>query len=120
MSLHHPGKIIAVHTPAAAESADSSVQATLEMWDENVLTLTVEPKIAKGLKAGDTVLVDYSPTSVGKATVQRQMVVKILGKQSAEQIWKVYKGYYDKLRQAKSAKATAAAMQAVQGEEYFG
>jgi hypothetical protein len=121
MSLHHPGRVIAVHAPATAKSADTSVQATLEMWDENVLTLTVEPKIAKDMKAGDTVLVDYSPTSVGRTTVQRQVVVKILPKNTADQIWKIYKDYYDKLRQLKAAKATAAAIQqAAQSAEYFG
>jgi hypothetical protein len=120
MSLHHPGKVVVVHPSTSAKTVDSGIQATLEMWDENVLTLAVEPKIAKDIKAGDTVLVDYSPMLVGKSVVQKQIIVKVLPKNTAEQVWKVYRSYYDKLRQVKAAKATSAAMQPVQSAEYFG
>lgn len=120
MSLHHPGKVLSVHNTGSAKSADSSVQATLEMWDENVLTFTVDSRIAKGVKVGDTVLVDYTPTAVGKEAVQRQVVVKVLNKANAENVWKAYKGYFGKLKQAKTRAVTQAQNVAAQSAEYFG
>ena len=41
--MYHPGKVIAVLSPAdkGVRSSDSSVQATLRMWDDNVITMLV-------------------------------------------------------------------------------
>ena len=60
--MYHPGKVIAVLSARDKNiSADNSVQATLRMWDENVLTMAVSPKIASKIREGDLVLVDYRP-----------------------------------------------------------
>ena len=60
--FYHPGKIIEVYCPKEknVESADESVQATIEMWDENLFTLSVKPILGKKIKINDVVLVDWS------------------------------------------------------------
>ena len=41
--MYHPGKVVAVLSPKEKGiiSSDISVQVTLRMWDENVLTMAV-------------------------------------------------------------------------------
>jgi len=48
--MYHLGKVLEVFRPNDKEvvSADSSVQATLRMWDENVLTMLVSRKSLAG------------------------------------------------------------------------
>lgn len=121
MSLHHPGKVIAVLSPGAKDikSADDSTQATVEMWDENLLTLKVEPQIAKDVKPGDIVLVDYTPTAVNQNTVAyRQVIVKILGKDTGAQLWERYKQFQEKQKKTGQKMRAAQAPQMEQG--YFG
>ena len=42
--MYHPGKVIAIMSPKekGVLSSDSSVQATMKMWDDNVLTMLVD------------------------------------------------------------------------------
>ena len=71
--MYHPGKVVAVLSASdkGISSADSSVQATLRMWDENVLTMLVAPKIASKVREGDTVLCDYRPEANMSVPVPR-------------------------------------------------
>ncbi len=98
--MYHPGKVIAVLSPEekGTVSSDSSVQATLKMWDENVLTMMVEPKIASNVKVGDIVLADYRPEKGMTVPVPRNMVVKILRGKSAEKMWQTYREVHEKRR----------------------
>jgi len=93
--LHHPGEVIEVFRPED-KSADNDTLATVKMWDENVLTLVVDPKIAKEIKIGDKVLVDYRSVSLGSMLAPKQLVTKIMEKEKAERIWKEYKEYYQR------------------------
>jgi hypothetical protein len=120
MSLHHPGKVVAVLGPNGKDikAADDSTQATVEMWDDNLLTLKVEPQISKDLKAGDIVLVDYTPTAVNQNTVAyRQVIVKILGRDTGFNLWEKYKQFQEKQKKTgQKMKGVSPQME----QEYFG
>jgi hypothetical protein len=88
--MYHPGKVIAVLSPKDSVSSDNSIQVTLRMWDENVLTMIVEPKIAKKIKEGDIVLCDYRPEKGLSVPVPRNVVVKIIKGKTAEKVWGAY------------------------------
>lgn len=96
--MYHPGKVIAVLSgkDRGIASADSSVQATMRMWDENVLTMLVEPKISGKIREGDIVLCDYRPEKGMTVPVPRNVVVKILKGKSAERMWHEYREVYEK------------------------
>jgi hypothetical protein len=118
--MHHPGEVLAIFRPEDKDvkSADKDTLATVKMWDENVLTLVVESSIAKDLKQGDKVLVDYRPHNIASsekpALVQKQLVTKIIRGDRAEAVWKEYKKYYSVQKQ----KATQAHIQ--QESDYMG
>ncbi len=96
--MYHPGKVIAILSPKEKGiiSSDVSVQATLRMWDENVLTMAVEQKIAAKLREGDIVLADYRPEKGYNVPVPRNVVVKILKGKSADKMWHEYLGVHEK------------------------
>jgi len=96
--MYHPGKIVAVLSPSdkGIVSADASVQATLHMWDENVLTMLVAPKIAKKIREGDIVLCDYRPEGKMSVPVPRNVVVKILRGRQSEKMWQEYREVHEK------------------------
>ncbi len=74
-------------------SSDSSVQATLLMWDENMLTVHVDSLIAEKIKENDVVLVDYSPM-YSTIPVPKQLIVKIIRGELAKKTWKQYEDYH--------------------------
>ncbi|VVC01845.1 Uncharacterised protein [uncultured archaeon] len=96
--MYHPGKVIAVLSPKekGVIASDASVQATMKMWDDNVLTMSVEPKIAPKLRAGDIVLADYRPEKGMSVPVPRNIIVKILRGPSAERMWQTYREIHEK------------------------
>jgi len=96
--MYHPGKVIAVLSPKekGVLSSDASVQATMKMWDDNVLTMGVEPKIAPKLKVGDIVLADYRPEKGMSVPVPRNTIVKILRGASADRMWATYREVHEK------------------------
>ncbi len=96
--MYHPGKIVEVlrASDREVESSDGSVQACLKMWDENVLTLMVAPKIAAKLKAGQTVLVDYRPNPEMRAPTPAHVIVKIISGKKAETVWQTYREMYER------------------------
>ena len=92
--MHHPGKVISIFASKDKDvkSADESTQAMIEMWDNNLFTLTVDPKIAKSLKEKDVVLVDYNPVSE-KVPVAKQTITKIVYKKKGKKLWEEYKDF---------------------------
>ena len=96
--VYHPGKIIAVLSPKdkGIISSDASVQATMRMWDENVLTMEVAPKIASRIREGDIVLCDYRPSKGLSVPVPRNTIVKILKGKAAERMWQEYREVQEK------------------------
>ncbi len=99
--MYHIGKVLNVlKSGKEVVSCDDSVQAVAEMWDKNILTFLVDPKISGQLKKADFVLVDYKPIGE-KIPVPRHIIVKILKGKTAEEVWKEYKKYFaDKHKKA--------------------
>ena len=98
--MYHLGKVVEVFRPTDRDvvASDASVQATLRMWDENVITMMVAPKIAGKIKEGQVVLVDYRPDPEHRPPVPSHIVVKIIEGKRAEAAWKVYREVYEKQR----------------------
>ena len=98
--MYHPGKVIAIMSPKekGVLSSDSSVQATMKMWDDNVLTMLVDAKIAPKVKVGDLVLADYRPEKGLSVPVPRNVIVKILRGKSSEGMWREYREVHEKKR----------------------
>jgi len=96
--MYHPGKVVAVLSPSdkGVLSEDASVQATLRMWDENVLTMLVAPKLSRKIKEGDIVLCDYRPEGKMSVPVPRNVVVKVLRGKQAERMWAEYREVHEK------------------------
>jgi hypothetical protein len=96
--MYHPGKVMAVITPKDSNvlSSDSSVQAVLRMWDENLLTMAVAKPLAARIKEGDVVLADYRPVKGMSVPVPANLIVKILRGKPAEKVWQEYREVYEK------------------------
>jgi hypothetical protein len=107
--MYHPGKVVAVLSSEDRNivSADVSVQATLRMWDDNVLTMLVSPKLAKKVREGDIVLCDYRPERGMSVPVPRNVVVKILRGKQAEKMWQEYKEDHEKRSKRESKEKQA-------------
>lgn len=92
---YHPGKILDVHLPSDKQivSGDDGVQATVEMWDENLFTFLVNPKISKKVRTGDIVLIDYRCTD---KPVPNHLIVKILKGDKGKNVWNKYSEYFNK------------------------
>lgn len=104
--MYHIGKVVQVITRGKEVlSADDSVQVVTEMWDKNILTLLVSPKLAKKVKKETYVLVDYRPVS-NQIPVPRHLVVKILKGKKGEAVWKQYKSYLAEKQKKKTPPAT--------------
>ena len=101
--MFHPGKVTGIYRPKDKEisSSDDSTQALVEMWDENLFTCMVEPKIADKLKEGDIVLVDYRPFSE-KLPTPKQIISKIVYKKKATHLWEQYADYKRQRKQESS------------------
>ncbi len=96
----HPAKVIRVfsHSDKAIHSCDQTTQVMLEMWDENQMTFSVDPKISDKIKSGDFVIVDYSSMSP-QYPIPRNTVVKVLSGDVGKEVWKDYKEYLVKLKE---------------------
>lgn len=96
--MYHPGKVVEVlkSSDRDVQSSDGSAQACLRMWDENVLTLMVAPKLAGKIKAGQTVLVDYRPNPEHRPPTPVHVIVKILEGKKAETVWKTYREMFER------------------------
>ncbi len=98
--MYHPGKVILVYMPKdrSIESSDSGTQALLEMWDENMITVGVDPHLSGKIKKDDVVLVDY--------TTPKLNIIKILKSETARQTWRLYKDRYEKKKPQVPAQLT--------------
>jgi len=107
--MYHPGKVVAVLSPSdkGIVSADSTVQVTLHMWDENVLTMLVAPKIASKVREGDIVLCDYRPEGKMSVPVPKNIVVKILKGKQADKMWHEYKEVHERRNKRESKEKQA-------------
>ena len=94
--MFHVGRVVEIFTGDDRNivAFDNSTQALLDMWDENMITLAIDPHISKSIKKDDTVLVDYTATQTGP----RMVVVKILRGEIGKRAWKQYREHFDKMR----------------------
>jgi len=100
--LYHPGKVIEVFgSDKKIKSINSTIQVTLEMWDENILTFEINSKLGKIVKEGDIVIVDYSPKSE-KNQLPKHEITKVLKNQTGQKMWKKYKEYLKKMKPEKT------------------
>jgi len=114
--LYHIGKVFNVLKPGKdVLGCDESVQAVVEMWDRNVLTFMVHPKISAKIKKGDYVLVDYKPISE-KAPIPRHTIIKIIKGKTADGVWKEYKRFFSE----KQKKASQQQQPTMVPPQYFG
>ena len=99
--MYHPGRIVKIFSPKDRniESSDENVQATVETWDENLITFLVDPKLADKVKERDVVLIDYRPSSI-RNPIPKHMVIKILKGRNADAIWKRYKDFFEKRKKS--------------------
>ena len=102
--MFHIGKVLFIFDPKDKEiiSADNSVQATIKMWDKNIVTAGIEDSLGDKLKKSDIVLIDYSPQR--GTGVPRIIVTKILKGKIAKDTFKEYEDYYEEKTSAKSNK----------------
>lgn len=96
--MYHPGKVLKIFSPKSddVDAANEEVQAMLQMWDDNMLTLLVDPKLTDKIKEGDVVLVDYRPMVDRGPPTPRMVVTKILRGEKATITWDRYKEYFRK------------------------
>ncbi|MBI4009815.1 MAG: hypothetical protein HY361_01285 [Candidatus Aenigmarchaeota archaeon] len=103
--IHHPGEVLEIFKPndSDTKSADEDTLATLRMWDENILTLVVDPKITNDVRVGDKVFVDYRPITVPSSAntpiIAKQVIAKVIKGKRAEAVWKEYKKFFEQQRQ---------------------
>ncbi|MEM4259608.1 MAG: hypothetical protein QXG00_00065 [Candidatus Woesearchaeota archaeon] len=109
--MYHIGKIIEILNPKDKDiiSNTNDVQVVVEMWDENIMTVSVDESINDKIKKDDIVVVDYKPISE-KMLVPKQLIIKIIRGNKAEKIWKMYKDFFYKGKVA----------QPKQDNKYFG
>lgn len=102
--MFHIGKVLRVFKNNEKEviGADSSVLALVSMWDENIITVAVEPAIGEKIKESDITLIDYSPSSPN-IPVPRQVAVKILRGETAKKAWKEYEDFNTAKKKEKEA-----------------
>jgi hypothetical protein len=95
--MFHVGKVLRVFKASEKEviGDDSTVQAMLVMWDENLLTVSVKAGIGSLIKENDIVLVDYSPSSAN-IPVPKQVATKILRGETAKKTWKEYADFFER------------------------
>ena len=94
--MYHVGKVLEVFSSDDKNvvSFDNAVQALLDMWDENMITVAIDSHLGKSIKKDDVVLVDYTNTQTGP----RMIVVKVLRGETGKRTWKQYKDHFEKMR----------------------
>ncbi|MEM3400007.1 MAG: hypothetical protein QXP42_04215 [Candidatus Micrarchaeia archaeon] len=103
--MYHPGKVLLLFSAKDKNivAADSTTQALLQMWDEKLLTLLVDSKIADKMKENDIVLVDYRPLDK-KGPAPTMVVTKVVHGEKAKLLWDRYTEYYEKIRKEQQSK----------------
>lgn len=92
--MYHIGKIIKVFKPFSddSKSADNSVQAHLEMWDENEIIVLVHPALNAEVKEKEFALVRY--------TQPEPMVVKVFKQKEGKELWDKMQEYSERKKRA--------------------
>lgn len=92
--MYHVGivkQVIKSDSKNTVKSADQSTQAVLKMWDENLLIILVDKKLAKKIKEKDYVIADYTPVSP-ESPHRKMIVIKILSDAAGKKMWAEFQG----------------------------
>jgi len=118
--MYHPGIVLDILSPEDRNvvAVDSTMQAVLKMWDENLITVLVDAKIGKRLKKKDVVLVDYRP--IPNTNAPNLKVIKILKGSLAKAIWETYQNHFRKFRMKNIDMKKAGKTGPLQEEHYVG
>ncbi len=101
--MFHPGRVVTVFNNKKDEiSSDKEVQALVLMWDENMLTLPVHPKLGSKIKEDDVVLVDYRPVEKLGVPIPKQTIIKILKGKRGLALWDKYIEYHEQRKRSAS------------------
>lgn len=95
--MFHIGKIARVIKAGKSSSADSSVQAAVRMWDDNLMILAVHDKIAGKVKEGDYVIADYSPI-VPESMNRKMLIIKVLDAKTGKQLYSIFTKEFERKR----------------------
>lgn len=100
--MYHLAKVLDVFSRNSKSIAsDTSVQAHLEMWDENILIFDVHPAISDKIAKDQIVLVEYGFHS---PQVPENQIIKIMDLKQGEESWKRQKSYLNaRKKQMKAA-----------------
>jgi len=100
--MFHIGRVEKIVLPKGkgVVSADATVQAMVKMWDDNLLLLEVDQKIARDIREEDFVIADYRPMSADSPN-RKMIVTKIVRGELGKAIWKGFAKEFDK-RKAKT------------------
>jgi len=106
--MFHIGKAEKIILPRGKGviSADATVQAMVKMWDDNLLLLEVDKKIAGQLREDDFVIADYTPIAPDSPH-RRMIITKIVRGDLARAIWK---GFQKELEKRKTKTEPAPVM----------
>ncbi len=101
--MFHLAKVIEVIFPEdkGSKSAENTTHALLQMWDDNMIIFRANPAIAKDLKEGVYVLVDYSPIPVGGAPVPRHEIVSIVSEAKGKKIMAKLKDSFEEKKKSR-------------------
>ncbi len=103
--MYHPGKVLDIfnNRDKNVHATDNTTQVMLEMWDENLITVLLEPSLDGKISRDDIVLVDYRPFA--NKPVPKMIVTKILKGAKAKQTWKTYKDHHKKTKKPQMAQS---------------
>jgi hypothetical protein len=96
--VYHPGKVVEVFPKKGKADA---AQAMIEFWDENLSIVRLDAQIEGAVRQGDTVLVDYYPSSE-KPHNPKLVAVKVVDRKKSDAVWKKYKQHHSRLKQMQS------------------
>lgn len=92
--MYHIAKVTEVFSKTEKTlSSDSSVQAQLEMWDDNIVIFGVHPGLMNHIQKGQYVLVEYG---FHAPNVPVNTVIKILEPKVGDAAWKQMKAFLEK------------------------
>lgn len=100
--MYHIGRVVEVISQLKdrkIRSADAKIQAVINMWDENMIILEVDRKIANTIAVDDYVLADYSPASL-ESPYRKMIITKVLGKEKGRKIWDEFEKMLSKRKNA--------------------
>ncbi|AJF60781.1 MAG: hypothetical protein J4224_01725 [Candidatus Diapherotrites archaeon] len=96
--MYHLGKVIKLlkSSDKGIVSADNSVQARCEMWDENQVIVLVHPSLNEAVKENDFVLVRYAQPE--------PTIIKTLSQKQGKELWEELRSFFEKKRTASAEK----------------